>query len=104
MGFKDLMSKAEALATSTGEAADKFLDEFNEALPVMRALGFTIQDFRMSMGIVPEVSAKLIASVSTVSPEKLDDLISHHSEKKLLVTLLKALRGAYHVKEQLGDD
>jgi hypothetical protein len=104
MGFKDLMSKAQDLANSTGEAADKFLDEFNEALPTMRALGFTIRDFRMSMGIVPEVNAKLVASVSTIDSGKIDDLISRHNEEKLLVTLLKAIKGACHVREQLGVD
>jgi hypothetical protein len=35
--------------------------------------------------------------------EKIKELIQKNAEKKLLVTVLKALEAAYHVKEQLGD-
>ena len=103
MGLKDLMGKAQELTSAAADTAGRFLDEFNEALPTMRALGFTIKDFRMSMGLVPELGAKLIASLDTVNVGKIDELIKHHSEEKLLVALLKALEAAYHVKEQLGD-
>jgi hypothetical protein len=103
MGFKDLVGKAQELTNAAAEGAGKFLDELNEALPTMRALGFTLRDFRMSMGLIPEVSLQLIASVDTINVAKIDDLIAHHTEQKLLVALLKALQAAYHVKEQLGE-
>src|SRR5580693_6850529 len=100
MAFKDLMGKAQELTGSAADMAGKYLDEFNEALPTMRALGFTIRDFRMSMGLVPELTARLIASVDTINVGRIDELIAHHLEQKLLVALLKALEAAYHVKEQ----
>jgi len=43
MLFWDLMGKAQELTGTATEAAGKFVDEFNEALPTMRALGFTIK-------------------------------------------------------------
>lgn len=104
MGFKDLVGKAQELSSVAADAAGKYLDEFNEALPTMRALGFTLRDFRMTMGLVPELGAKLVASLDTVNVGKITELISQYSEKKLLVALLKALAAAYHVKEQLGDN
>jgi hypothetical protein len=104
---KDLSSaaadKAKDMTSAAADTAGKFLDEFNEALPTMRALGFTIRDFRMSMGLIPEASAKLIASVDAINVSRLDELIAHHRDKKLLVAFLKALQAAYHVKEQLGE-
>ncbi len=103
MALGNLMGKAKEMMDAATVAAGNFLDEFNEALPTMHALGFTIRDFRMSMGLVPELNAKLIASVDTINVAKIDELIAHHQDKKLLVALLKALQAAYHIKEQLGD-
>ena len=103
MALGNLMGKAKEMMDAATVAAGNFLDEFNEALPTMRALGFTIRDFRMSMGLVPELNAKLIASVDTINVAKIDELIAHHQDKKLLAALLKALEAAYHIKEQLGD-
>jgi len=48
--FKDLVGKAQELAGAAADTGGKFLNEFNEALPTMRALGFTLKDFRMGMG------------------------------------------------------
>jgi hypothetical protein len=97
------MGKVEDLGNAAVDTAGKFLDEFNEALPTMRALGFTIRDFKMAMGLVPEVSAKLVGSVDTIDVKRIDSLTVEHKEKKLLVAFLKALEAAYHLKEQLGE-
>ncbi len=103
MAFGDILANARGLTNAIADGTGKFLDEFNEALPTMRALGFTIKDFHMSMALMPEISAKLIASVDTINVAKINELIAAHKEQKLLVALLKALEAAYHVKEQLGD-
>jgi hypothetical protein len=103
MGLKDMMSKAQELSGAVSDTAGRYLDEFNEALPTMRALGFTIRDFRMGMGLIPEVMCKLIASMDTVSMDKIQELITKHSEQKLLIALLKALEAACHMREQLGE-
>lgn len=103
MEIKNLMNRAQELTNSATDAANKFLDEFNEALPTMRALGFTVKDLRVGMGLLPEVGAKLVASTDTVDPKKIDELIKKQEERKTLVALLKALQAAYNIKQQLGD-
>jgi hypothetical protein len=103
MPLKDLMGKAKELAGTATEATGKLVDEFNEALPTMRALGFTIKDLRVGMGLVPEIGAKLIASTDTIDVKKIKELIEKHPENKTLVGALKALELAYNVRQQVGD-
>ena len=50
MAFKDLIGKAQELTDTTTQAAGKYIDEFNEALPTMQALGFTVKDLRVGIG------------------------------------------------------
>src|SRR5262245_12677398 len=88
MAFKDLMDKAKGVANNATEAAGKLVDEFNEALPTMRALGFTIKDLRVGTGLVPEIGAKLIASTETIDVKKVKELIDKHAENKTLVGAL----------------
>lgn len=103
MALKDLMDKAQGLAGSATDMAGKLVDEFNEALPTMRALGFTIRDIRVGMGLTPDIGAKLVASADGVDPQKIKELIEKHTENKTLVTALKALQLAYNVRHGLGD-
>lgn len=103
MQFKDVMGKAQELTGAATEAAGKVLDEFNETLPTMRALGFTIKDLRAGMGLVPEIAAKLIASTDTIDVKKIKEIIEKHPENKTLVNMLKALQAAYNIKQQIGD-
>jgi hypothetical protein len=69
----------------------------------MRALGFTVTSFRLNMALPPELLLTLVASANTINVGQIKELIQKNAEKKLLVTVLKALETAYHVKEQLGD-
>ena len=103
MGFKDLVGKAQELTGTASETINKVLDEFNEALPTIRGLGFTVKDLKVGMGLVPEVGATLVASTDTIDVKKIHELIEKHAEKKLLVTALKGLETAYNVKQQISD-
>ena len=103
MVLSGLVNKVDGLTGAVLGGAGKLLDEFNDALPTMRALGFTIKDFRMSMGLPPDINTKLIASLDTVNVSRINELIVQHKDQQFVVTLLKALQAAYHVKEQLGD-
>jgi hypothetical protein len=102
MAFKDLVNKAQEVTGSAAEASGKLLDEFNEALPTMRALGFAVSDFRVGMGLLPEIGAKLIASTDTVDPKKINELIEKQKERKTLVMVLKTLEAAYNIRQQIG--
>ena len=103
MEFGNMLAKTRGLTGSVGDAISGLLDEFNAALPTMKALGFSVEDIQVSMGLLPEVRAKLIASADNVDVQKLDELIQKKSEQKTLVAVLKALQTAYNVRSQLGD-
>jgi len=103
MPFKDLMSKATELTGAATETAGKIVKEFNEALPTMRGLGFTISDLQVGMGLVPEIGAKLIASTDTIDVKKIKELIEKHPDNKTLVGVLNALQAAYNIKQEIGD-
>ena len=55
------------------------------------------------MALPPELLLTLVASANTFDVGRIKELIQKNAEKKLLVTVLKALEAAYHIKEQLGD-
>jgi hypothetical protein len=103
MNFKDVTSRVKDLAGTASEATGKLVDDFNEALPTMRALGFAIKDLRVGMGLLPEIGAKLIASTETIDVKKIKELIEKHPENKTLVSALKGLELAYNVRQQVGD-
>ena len=107
MEFKSLVGKAQELAGSAAASATapahRMLDEFNEAMPTMRALGFTVKDLHVGMGLLPEVGATLVASTDTIDVKKLEELIEKHAAKKVLVTALKGLLAAYNIKQQVPD-
>ena len=107
MDFKAFGDKAkgmvETAAASAATTAGKMLDEFNEALPTMRALGFVVKDLHVGMGLLPEVGATLVATTDSIDEKKLQELIEKHAEKKLLVTALKGLYAAYNIKREIPD-
>ena len=101
MGFQDMMSKAQELTGAAAEGVSGYLDEFNQALPTIHALGFTVQSFSVGMGLIPEIAATLVASVDDVDVGKLKELIDANKERRVLVAILKALEAAYNVKKQV---
>jgi predicted regulator of amino acid metabolism with ACT domain len=103
MGFNNMLEKAQGLTNSASDAVSKLLDEFNAALPTIKALGFSVEDIQVGMGLLPEVKATLIAAADNVDVKDLDGMIEKKSEQKTLVVVLKALQAAYNVREQLGD-
>jgi len=103
MPLKDMMSKVSELTGTATETAGKIVKEFNETLPTMRELGFTISDLQIGMGLIPEISAKLIASTDTIDVKKIKELIEKHQDNKTLVGVLNALQAGYNVKQEISD-
>jgi hypothetical protein len=103
MDLKGFGSTVKGLVDSASDGVTRLLDEFNEALPTMRALGFTVTRFRLNMALPPELLLTLVASVNTIDAGRIKELIQKNAEKKLLVAVLKALEAACYVKQQLGD-
>jgi hypothetical protein len=102
MDFKGLKEKAGELAGAAIDAGGKLVDEFNEALPTLRALGFTVKDLEIGMGLVPEIKVKLVASTDTVDPKKIKELIDKDPENKTLTAALKGLLAAYNLKQMVA--
>lgn len=107
MGLNDMLGRAGNavgnLTNSASDAVSKLLDEFNAALPTMKALGFSVEDIQVGMGLLPEVNVKLTASADNVDVKAFDGIIAKKSEQKTLVAVLKTLQTAYNVRDQLGD-
>ncbi|HET6207088.1 MAG TPA: hypothetical protein VFD98_09775 [Terracidiphilus sp.] len=103
MDFNGVLNKTRDLAGSASDTVGKLLDDFNAAIPTMRALGFTVEDIRVAMGLLPEVNAKLVATAANIDVNALDEMIKKKSEQKTLVAVLKALQTAYNLRDQLGD-
>ena len=103
MDFDGMLNTPRGLAGSASDTVGKLLDDFNSALPAMRAFGFTVEDIRVSTGLLPEVNAKLVAAAANIDVNALDEMIRKRSEPKTLVAFLKALQTAYNLRDQLGD-
>lgn len=110
MAFDRFKTLADDVATKGRELAGAALDkvtesqqELNQALPVLKALGLRVRNFKVDMAVPPVVRVALVGAVAAIEAEKLQATIDTHKEKKLLVMVLEALRTAAYMKDQLGD-
>jgi hypothetical protein len=103
MSLKDLISQAQEVAGEAADLGTKYLDEFNEALPTIHALGFSVRDFSVGMGLIPEITGTLVGCIDDIDVGRLRELIDRNQDTKTLVTFLKALQAAYNIKEQVPD-
>src|SRR5258706_2231910 len=51
------------VSTATSEKIHEWVDEFNKAVPYMKALGFTVKTFSIGVGLIPELNATLVGAV-----------------------------------------
>ena len=102
MDLKGLREKAGELTGAAVDTAGKLVDELNEALPTLRALGFTVKGLEMGMGLMPEITVKLVASTDTVDPKKIKELMDQNPENKTLTAALKGLLAAYNLKQMVA--
>jgi len=103
MGFNSVLSKTRDIASSASDRVETLLDDFNAALPTMRALGFTVEDIHVAMGLLPEVNARLVAAAAKIDAKALDEILGKRSEHKTLAAVLNAPQTAYNLRDQLGD-
>lgn len=81
---------------------NQLVAEFNEAVPTIKALGLSVSNVRISIGLLPEIGAKLTGSVEALDADKIKPLIEQNKDRKILVTMLEALRMAANFKQQFG--
>lgn len=98
----EIKGKMSDLFGDAGGILEKMLDDFNEAIPTIKGLGFSIKDIKAEMEVPPKVKARLTASVEAMDGERIQELIDTNSDKKFLVLVLKGLLAASHIKEQLS--
>ena len=100
---EEIKEKTSDVKSVTGGAFEKMLDDFNQAIPTIKGLGFSIKDVKTEMGVSPKVKATLTAAVEAMDGEKIQELIDNNTGKKFLVLVLKGLLSASNIKEQLSD-
>lgn len=107
MDLKGMKGKIGEKAAGAKDAAlekiSQSLDEFNESIPAIKALGFAVTDLNVDMGAIPDVSAKITGSVDSIEEEKIKELIGSNQDNKFLVTILKGLQTASNVQRKLGN-
>lgn len=99
----EIKEKTSDVMVATAGTFEKMLDDFNQAIPTIKGLGFSIKDIKAEMGVSPKVKAKLTASVEAMDGEKIQELIDDNSDKKFLVLVLKGFLAASNIKDQLSD-
>jgi hypothetical protein len=100
----DVKGAAGGVKDAAFEKISKTLDEFNEAIPTIKALGFSVTDLQVGVGATTEVTAKLVGPAKGMQPEEIQGLIDSNQEKKFLVTILRSLQTASNVQNRLGDE
>ena len=93
---------AEKIAGAALQKGQELLHELNDAIPTLKALGLSVSNVSLGMGIVPEIGATLTGSVDTLDPQKIKELIERKRENKTVVAILEALRTAANLKDQLS--
>jgi hypothetical protein len=77
------------------------LDDFNNALPILREAGYALEGITLGMGIPPTMLADFNASPEASSVD-VDRLLAPHADKKLTVTLIKALHNAWVMQTKIA--
>ena len=95
--IKDISSN---VSTATSEKIHEWVDEFNAAVPSMKALGFSVKSFSIGIGLIPEINATLVGAVEALNSQKLEEMLER-TTNRALGALLKSLQTAAKFKNQL---
>ena len=77
------------------------LGDFNNALPILREAGYSLEGFTLGMGIPPNLNAEFSASPEASSVD-VERLLTPHADKKLTVVLIRALHNAWLVQTKIA--
>jgi len=88
------------VSTATSEKIHEWVDEFNKAVPYMKALGFSVKTFSIGVGLIPELNATLVGAVDALDSNKLEEM-SQRTNNRALNVLLGGLQTAAKFKDQL---
>ncbi len=88
------------VSAATTDKIRQWVEDFNAAVPAMKALGFAVKNFSFTVGVIPEMNATLIGSVDALNPQKFQEL-REHTTNKALQALMGALLTTTRLKQQL---
>jgi len=91
----------EGIAGPSLEKAHGLLTEFNDTTSKIKALGLSVQNVGIKMGVPPEITARVVGTTEALDLAEIEKLAKENQENKLLGTVLEALRTAASFKEQL---
>lgn len=84
------------------EKINEMLDALNDGIPKIKALGFSVKDFRIGQGLIPDVMIKIAGEIDAINPDKLQEIIDQYPDEKILTVILKALQTSSHMKDRLS--
>ena len=91
----------EGLAGQSLEKAQDVIREFNDTVPKIRALGLSVENVGIKMGIPPEITARLVGAAAALDEKEIAKLAKENEGNKILGAILDSLRTAALFKEQL---
>ena len=100
---EEIKSKVDEVGAAALEQVTRSQRELNETIPILKGLGLSVRNLKVSLALLPVIRLTLVGNVAAIEPDKLEKAIDQYKEKKLLVTVLEALRTAALMKNQLGD-
>lgn len=90
----------DGLMTQSASKAQELLRDFNDAIPKVKALGLSVENIVVKVGVPPEIAARLVGSAEALDADEIGKM-SAATENKLLGAILEALRTAANVKGYL---
>lgn|SRR5262245_41233042 len=91
-----------AMMTNARKKMEKFLDEVNRTLPLLRTAGLSVKDIDVEMGWLPSVRVVVIGSIRQLDPLKIRHLRESHKDNRALSAVLRAVETALNLKSLLG--
>lgn len=91
-----------AIITNARNKMEKFLDEVNRTLPLLRTAGLSVRDIDVEMGWLPSIRLVVVGSIRQLDPVKIRGLRESHKDNRVLNAVLRAVETAVNFKSLLG--
>jgi hypothetical protein len=76
------------------EKLQEVMEEVDELRPFLQELGYSIEGIQIGIGLIPDVSIDIGGLSKTIPEETYQRILEEQKDRKLLVSILKALQTA----------
>ncbi|NRB42175.1 MAG: hypothetical protein HRU20_27510 [Pseudomonadales bacterium] len=83
------------------EKIDEILEDFKQSIPLLKAIGISVNTVQFDFAAPPQLLASLAAKIDDTDPEVIQEYIDLHADKSLLVLILKGFMGAFEIRDKL---